>query len=291
MAASIKNQATLTYAYGESTGRATSNVASAVLEGPLSLTKSAVDLSYRANDVITHTLIMKNTGNTTLTNVKLVDDLGTYAISETVEVTPLTYVGPSQLYTNDTYTSVITPTISAEEDEITFTIASVPALTTIMILYKAKVNQYANLNPGISSIENAVYVTATGLSAPATASHTIRSDSYALVEIEKTMSPNPIMDGSVVTYTFEIRNYGNQQANNIILQDVFDTISLPEDLNVMINGTPFTEFDYTNGVLLLPGLTSSYNFSIPAADITQDAITGEVTVTPASATVIVTGTM
>ena len=99
MASTITNQASLTYAYGSQNGSALSNVATAVIEDTLALTKSAVGSDYTPGTNIAYTISLVNNGSVTLNNVTVTDNLGTYALTG-ANATPLTYVGPARLYIN-----------------------------------------------------------------------------------------------------------------------------------------------------------------------------------------------
>ncbi len=288
MATPITNQATLTYNYGTESGSAQSNIATTMLQGPLTLAKHVLEPTYRFQDELSYTLIVKNTSSIALSNVSIVDNLGTYPVAGTTNVTPLEYVGPANLYIDNVFSSVITPTVSADNSSLTFVINSIAALSELLIQYKVKTNEYAGLATG-SSIHNTATATADGITTPVTAEATTTVEDYAEIQIKKDMSPNPVVNGSSITYTFLIENYGNAQASDIILRDTFHASGVPSLLNITVDGVPFTEFDYTDGVLLLPGLSSTYNFNLDPATITTDPATGVTTLKPSSHTVVVTG--
>ena len=203
------------------------------------------------------------------------------AISNQATLTYELYIGLAHLYTDGVYTSDIEPTVSTQKDKITFTIASVSPMSAILIVYKVKTNEYASLVANTDKITNKATAVADTISLPVEAVVEIEAEGYALVEIEKTMSPNPVVDGSILTYTFVIKNYGNMEARNVVIRDAFEDGNVTENFSVTIDGTAFTDYNYTAGVLLIPGLTASYNFTIPAADMITDDSTGETVVTPA----------
>lgn len=289
MATQITNQATLTYQYGTSTASAASNIATATLQDPLTLSKSALDSGYRAGEDITYILTAANTSANALTNLTLTDNLGAYTpTGGTASVTPLTYVGPAQLYINGVLSGTLTPTVSG--GTVVFTIPSLSAGSTAMVLYKARPNSTALLGAE-DSITNTVTAAATGLTQSVTADYTLNADPYASVSILKSMSPNVITDGDTVTYTFTLSNRGNTAATGVVLTDVFSPA--PTNLTVAVNGTALTtaDYSYTGGVLTLPASGSSYALTVPAATFTQDSTTGTVTVSPGVTTVVVTGTL
>ena len=261
MATRITNQATLTYQYAGTTGQAASNIATALLQEALSVAKTTLDTNYRRNGELTYILTAANSGANALTNVVLSDNLGAYTpAGGTAAVYPLTYAGPAQLYINGVLSGSITPTVSATG--VTFTIPTLAAGAT-----------------------------ATGIADASTASHTINAADYADVSIVKDMSPSTITDGSTITYTFTLYNYGNTAATDVVLSDAFNPA--PGNLSVSINGTavPSSDYTYTAGVLTLPDTGAATTLTVPAATFTQNTTTGVVSVTPGVTTVVVTGTI
>ena len=210
------------------------------------------------------------------------------AAGGTAAVYPLTYAGPAQLYINGVLSGSITPTVSATG--VTFTIPTLAAGATATILYKATANTAAPI-AAESGITNTVTATATGIADASTASHTINAADYADVSIVKDMSPSTITDGSTITYTFTLYNYGNTAATDVVLRDAFNPA--PGNLSVSINGTavPSSGYTYTAGVLTLPDTGAATTLTVPAATFTQDTTTGVVSVTPGVTTVVVTGTI
>lgn len=284
MATFIQNQANLTYNYGEQEGYATSNIATTVVEDALTAQKTVLNTSYNATSPITYILSMTNTSTTNpLTNVQITDNLGTFTNSG-ITLTPLTFVGPAKLYLNGIFNQDLTPV--TQPNSFTFTIPSVPAETTAMIVYQAIVNNTAPLQTG-ASITNTTTFIADGMANQVTASANITIDNYANVSIVKSMSPNPVTSGSPLTYTFNIYNYGNVAAERVVLTDTFSPA--PDDISITLNGTVLSNADYTytNGILTLPSTTGT-SFTIPAATFTRNA-DGTINTNPGTATVVVQG--
>lgn len=288
MATTITNQARLQFTYGNVTATASSNIASTVMQGPLSAAKSVLDSAYRAEDDLTYIINLTNTGASALAPVTITDNLGTYALTPTGSATPLFYTGPAQLYIDGAYSATLTPTPGI--NSITFTIPSLAAGANAMLIYKADVDAYAPLAVD-SEITNTATITATGLSEPVTVTSTVPVETYADVRIVKAMSPNPVTDGSTLTYTFTIYNYGNTAATNVVLSDTFSPA--PSPITVTVEGTVLApaDYSYTGGVLTIPAAGSGYTMSVPAATFTQDAATGEVSVNPGVITITVAGTI
>ena len=120
--AQITNQANLTFRYGDTTGNAVSNIATATLLDPLAVEKTSVDTTYRADDRLTYVLSVQNNGSATVTGIQLVDNLGTFTLPNGTSVTPLTYGDEAALYINGVYVSSITGTETL--NSVTFTIPS-----------------------------------------------------------------------------------------------------------------------------------------------------------------------
>jgi uncharacterized repeat protein (TIGR01451 family) len=102
-----------------------------------------------------------------------------------------------------------------------------------------------------------------------------------------------VVDNDRVTYTFVIQNTGNQAVvatDNASITDLFDPILT--NLTVTFDGAPWTEgvqYNYNGATGLFTTVPSQ--ILVPAATYTQNPVTGEYTVTPGIATLIVTGTI
>jgi len=284
MAQTITNQARLDFVVNDQSGSALSNIATATLNDVLTVDKNSVQSVYQSGEELTFVVSFVNSGQTTFSGVTVTDDLGSYTLG-TVDVTPLDYVGPALLYVNGVYSG--SPVTETAEGSVTFTVPTVAAGADVVIVYNARVNTGAPLTDG-AQITNTVTIDADGLTAPVTASNTVTADEYADVRITKSMSPDNLTDGSPITYEFDLYNYGNTAATNIVLTDQFDPA--PATITVQVNGTVVdpAEYTYANGLLTLPDGTV-LTLSLPAATFTQNPATGEVTVTPSTETIIVTG--
>ena len=287
MAQIITNQASINYEYNGQTGSSVSNVATATLVEPLSVQKVSIEDVYRFGDELTYSVSVLNSSGSALTNVTVVDNLGSNTVGG-VTVTPLTYSTPAILFIDGVFSGNITPTVA--DNQVTFTIPTLASGSRAQILYKAVVNEFAPLEVG-AEITNTATVTANGVTAPVSAENTVTADSYAEVTITKTMSPSNVVDGEPLTYTFVINNYGNAEVTNIVLRDAFNPA--PENITVQVDGVavPATDYTYENGVLTLPAGTTSFELSLPAATITRDPVTGLERVTPSSLTVTVVGVL
>lgn len=281
----FSNQATLTY-NGVSTN---SNVAFGEILDVLSTSKTSIEGNYSLGETVTYVVTLRNTGNTPLTGLNIVDDLGAYDFAGNT-VYPLTYVdGSATLFVNGTEQAA--PAVTAGPP-LNITGITVPAGGDAVIVYQAVANGFANPEAG-GTIVNTVTVNGAGLTAPVTATTTVDAAQAANLSITKSITPAQVVDNDRVTYTFVIQNSGNQAVvatDDTAISDLFDPILT--DLTVTFEGNTLTEgvdynYDETTGLFTtVPG-----RITVAAATYTQNPATGEYTLTPGIATLIVTGTI
>lgn len=286
MPQTITNQASLNFQYNGQSGFVRSNIATATLTEPITVTKNAIEDSYRVGDELTFAVSFINGGTTALTGVVAADDLGSYQVGA-AQTVPLTFTAPALLYLNGVYSGTVSSEVT--DEGVRFRVPSLAAQTNALIVYKVMVNAGASPEIG-SQITNTVTISADNLSTPISDSHTVTAEEYAEVTVTKSMSPAVVVDGSTISYTFVINNYGNTSATDVVLTDTFNPA--PENISVQINGDTVSasDYSYTNDVLTLPA-TSAAALSLPAATFTRDSTTGETTVTPSSLIITVTGTL
>lgn len=284
----ITNQAQLQFTYGSTTATAASNVASTILQGSLTATKNVLESVYRADSNLTYIVNLVNRSAAAMAPVSIVDNLGAYDVTNALSVMPLSYTGPSQLYLDGAFYTNLTPDIFA--DHITFNIPSIAAGANVMLIYKAVMNEYAPLETG-SSVTNVITVHTPELLEPLTGSSVIPVDDYADVTITKAMSPNPVTDGSRLTYRFILQNFGNTEATNVVLNDIFSPA--PSAIVVSVDGKTLSasDYSYVGDVLTVPGAAAADNLVIPAANFVRDGVTGEITVHSSSVSITVIGTL
>lgn len=283
--ARFTNQAQLRY--GNSV--ANSNIAVGEILEVLSAAKTAVRTSYGQNDTVTYIISLINSGNTAINGLTLTDDLGTYAFG-TSTLVPLTYLsGTIRYYTNGMLQS--TPAVTLESP-LTITGISVPANGNAVIVYETAVNEFAPFATA-SSITNRVTITGTGLGTPITAEETVTAASTPVLTITKSVSPVPVTENGILTYTFQIQNRGNAAADTttgVIVTDTFDPILT--NLSVTYNGTTLTQgTDYTYDETTGEFATTAGVIVVPAATFSQNPDTGSYLISPGSGTLIVTGTV
>lgn len=282
----IENFATVRYTSGGVPATTVSNIAQIDLASSVTFDKRTVGSTYSEGDTVTYILTVSNTSSNPLNTVSITDNLGTFT-SQTGELTPLTYVGPAILLVDGQDASANLTTDSSVPSQLVFTIPALAAGATANIIYTARVNEFAPLELD-STIVNDATLTTDSDCADGSASATVTVAPAADVSIFKQMSPNPVVCGDTVTYTIRLYNYGNIDAENVQLTDVFDPI--PTNITVSRNGVLLegTAYSYENGTLTVPATQTD---TIPAATFTRDATTGEVVITPGTVEYVITGTI
>jgi len=283
--ATFTNQATLSY-------RDTvvnSNIVTGEIIESLAITKNALTGTYRYNDVVTYVVNITNSGSTSLTGLTLVDDLGQYEFG-TGTVTPLTYVADTLNY----YVGGVlqpTPTVVAGPP-LTVTGLSVPAGGNALLIYQARVNEFAPVSAG-STVTNTATVTDRNPTRSASDSATVTVVSEPELSITKGISPAVINEDGELTYTFTIRNFGNTAVvatDDAVITDTFDPIL--DITAVTYNGTVWTEgVQYNYNEATGEFVTVAGQITVAAATYSQDPVTGAWSVIPGEAVVTVTGTI
>lgn len=282
--ATFTNYATLSY----SGGTTDSNTVTGELLEVLSASKTAVRDSYTAKGNVTYVLSLVNSGTTALTGLTVTDDLGGYTFNNTT-IYPLAYeAGTLRYYINGALQAA--PTVTAGPPLVISGI-SVPAGGNSTLIYEANVTGYAPMGTE-ATITNTATVTGGTLSTPLTAEATISMTPRAELTISKSLAPTTVTENGQLTYTFVISNTGSIAAtadDQIVLTDTFDPVLNP--ITVTFNGTSWTQgtqytYNTTTGLLT----TTAGQITVPAASYTQNT-DGTWTVTPGTATLVITGTV
>ena len=279
------NQATLSY----NNTTTTSNVVTGEILEVLSAAKNAVDDEYRFNDTVTYVISIVNTGAAPFNGLTISDDLGAYTVAG-VTRTPLTYVaGSLAYYANGVLQAGAT---AVAGPPLVITGINVPAGGNAVVIYQARVNEFAPLASG-STITNNATVSGAGLSTPIDVSDTITIADAAQLSITKGLTPATVAENGQLTYTFTIQNTGNIPAvatDNVTVTDLFNPIL--ENITVALNGTVLTEgpqytYDEVTGLFQ----TVAGIITVPAATYTQDPVTGQWNIVPGVTVLTVTGTV
>ena len=282
---SFTNQATLSY----NNITTSSNVVTGQLLEVLSATKTALVDTYSAQDVVTYVVSILNSGSTALNGLTVTDDLGAYSFGGQT-LYPLDYIpGSVRLFIN----GVLQPAPSATaEPPLVISGINIPAGSNAVLVYEARVNQFAPLAEG-SAINNTATVSGGGLSAPVSAEETITAASQPQLTISKSLCPATIAENGQLTYTFVIQNSGSQPAmagDSIIVRDLFDPIL--EGLTVTLDGEPLAAgVGYTYNQATGEFATIAGQITVPAAAYVQDPATGLWVIQPGVAVLTVTGTV
>lgn len=285
------NQATLSY----NNTTTTSNVVTGEIVEVLSATKTALTDTYRGGDTVTYVVSIVNSGSVSYSDLTVIDNLGEYPFGMGTRV-PLTYVSDSAHYFLD---GILQPNpVVTAGSPLTITGINVPANGNTLIIYQARVNEFAPVDT-VGSITNTVRITnADGIddidpTVDITASTTIFSEDSVLLSITKSISPSTVPENGRITYTFVIQNTGNTAAvatDNVMVTDDFEPVL--GNIVVTLNGTTLTEpaqytYNETTGLFQ----TVAGVITVPAATYTQDPVTGQWVVNPGTVTLTVTGTV
>ncbi len=283
--AAFYNQATLSYGGNISL----SNITTGEIIDVYSMTKNAIPQSYTSGSAVTFVLSILNTGATSLSNLTVTDNLGSYSV-DSRNVTPLDYTeGSIRYYINGILQN--SPTISST-DPLTITGINLPAGGNAMLIYETIANRFAP--PGTTgTITNRATVTGTGLNTALEASAVIPANAAPVLSINKSLSPLTVAENGQITYTFVIENTGSVAADssyNVSISDVFNPIL--NSITVTLNGTPLSlTTGYTYDTDTGNFATVEGQITVPAATYSQDTDTGVWNVTPGVSTLVVTGTL
>jgi len=282
--ASFTNFATLSY----NGGTTNSNIVTGEILEALTAVKTAVSANYSAGDRITYALSLVNTGTAAITDYTVTDNLGGYTVGANT-VYPLAYnAGTVRYYINGVLQTA--PTVTAGPP-LTVTGLTVPAGASAVLIYETTATPVAPLATG-SSITNTATITGGGLTNPITAQATVETANSAELSISKALSPTTVTENGQITYTFVISNTGNTEATatgNVVVTDTFDPIL--RNIAVTYNGTAWTEgTNYTYNAATGVFTTLAGQITVPAATFTQNT-DGTFTVTPGTATLVITGTV
>lgn len=282
--ATFQNRATLTY----NGGVTNSNTVTGEIVEALSAAKTAVGETYGVGEAVTYAISIVNSGTVPYTGLTITDNLGIYTVG-TVTAVPLEYSdGSLRLFVDGVLAP--TPAVTAGPP-LSVTGINVPAGGNAVLLYETRVTEAAPPSVG-ASITNTAVIAGDGIT-PITVSETVNAAEDTSLTITKSLTPETVVENGQITYTFVISNSGNTPAvatDDLSVTDTFDPIL--ENITVTIDGVTLTEgvdytYDETTGVFA----TVQSRITVPAAEYTQDPVTGEWTVTPGVTVLRVIGTV
>lgn len=282
--ATFTNQATLRY----NGNVVNSNITTGELLEVLSATKTAVINNYSQGSDITYVINIVNSGTLPFTGIFVNDNLGEYTFG-TDTLVPLNYVnGSAQYYLNGVLQPA--PVVTAGPP-IVISGLTIPANGVATIIYVADANQYAPLDlEGV--ITNTAVVSGGGIT-PITVTETVTAESGAKLTISKSICPTTVTENGRLTYTFVIQNVGNEPAvatDDVTVTDTFNPIL--SGLTVTYNDVAWTEnINYVYSETTGEFATNAGQITVPAAEYTQDPVTGEWIIEPGVSVITVTGTV
>jgi uncharacterized repeat protein (TIGR01451 family) len=244
---------------------------------------------YVRNDDITYIISILNSGTAPFTGLILTDNLGAYTWNET-SLVPLTYVENSARY----YVNGIlqpAPTVEATEAALVISGLNIPAGGNAIIVYEAEANQFAPLDVE-GTITNTATISGIGLSSTITATETVFTEDVPELTITKSVSPVPVSENGILTYTFIIQNSGNTAADvssNIVITDIFNPIL--SNLTVTLDGVTLPATSYTYNETTGEFATIAGSITVPAATYTQSATEGFYIINPGVTTLTISGTV
>lgn len=283
------NQATLSY----NNITTTSNVTVGEIVQAITATKTATPDTYGPGDtVVTFVVTLVNSGTEDVGGLTLTDDLGSYdpPIEKQTPNVPLTYMeGTLLYYVNGALQP--TPTVTATSP-LTITGIDVPAGGSAVLVYQTVTNEYAEKTTG-SSITSTTTITGSEIFTAISVDETVYVNEDAMLTINKSLSPTSVVENGTITYTFVINNFGNTEITATDNASVTDTFTPAlNGLSVSFNDTVWTvgnqfTYDAATGAFA----TVAGQITVPAATVVQDETTGITTVTPGTATLVITGTV
>ena len=217
------NQALLSY-----NGRTTaSNITRGEIIEVLSVTKTALNPDYNSGSVITYLVNIINTGNTAFTGLTVNDNLGAYSFTPEGSTTPITLF--PLMYVNGTVRYYINGVEQADPaittaDGLSFTGITVPANGNTTLIYQSSVTDEAPLADA-SVITTTVEVFGGCLATPIEATASSGINVGPQLSIVKGLFPRTVPENGQITYTFDIQNIGNADADasaDVQITDTFD---------------------------------------------------------------------
>lgn len=284
--ANFYNQATLSY-NGNTTN---SNIVSGKILEAVSATKTAIMPNYVDNDDITYVISIVNSGNCSLKDLTITDNLGAYEFGNDVLV-PLDYVECSvHYYVNGVLQAA--PSAKVDDGALVISGIDVPAGGNALIIYETEANQYAPLSAK-ASITNCAVISGAGIPNDIVVKETIRTEDVANLTISKSVCPTTVTENGQITYTFVIQNAGNTKASSqddVTITDEFNPVL--NNIRVTLNGKKLCDpEDYTYDTQTGLFRTVPGRITVPAAKYEQDRSTGVWITNPGDTVLEVTGTI
>lgn len=253
----IDNLATIAYSFAGTTFGVTSNDALTTIVSAVISTSKTVSKSF-ANvlDVVTYTIPITNTGNTTIYNIIFKDTIpsGTTLVPNS--------------FKQDGVVIATSPTPPG-----TTLPASISALGTSTITFQVTINTIPSPNPipnsanvvGTYTIDTTTVPTRTSTTTANTNIVTTQVNNANLSTTVKTVDKLYADCGDIITYTVLIPNIGNVTAQNIVFSDTIPSGTVFVANSLTVNGVTQVGSNPQSGVTIpniAPGTTSTVTFKV-----------------------------
>ncbi|MBQ9685829.1 MAG: hypothetical protein IJV41_04670 [Oscillospiraceae bacterium] len=280
--ATFTNQATLSYTGGS----INSNIVTGEITETVTATKTAISAGYTPDGTVSYAVSIVNSGATDMTGITVTDDLGAYLVGDET-VYPLAFVADSLLYFVDGVPAAA-PTVTAGPP-LTISGITVPALGNVMLIYEARVTEFAPLGEA-GEITNTITVTGGCIVTPLTDSATISLLMAPRLSIAKSVSPAVLIGCDELTYTFVIQNAGSEAGADagVVITDVFDPIL--RNLTVTLDGVTLPASAYTYDEATGLFTTVAGQITVPGATFEQNP-DGSWMTTPGITVLTISGTI
>ena len=220
------------------------------------LVKTASSQYVKVGDILTFTISLRNTGNTTATSVVLTDTIpaSTTFVTDSVDVNGITQVGVNP------QTGINVGTIAAGgASTVTFqvTVASIPS--TNLIRNNSTVNFLYTVDPSLPAAGGS-----------GNSNQTTSQVSQAKLNMIKQTNSTYAKVGDVITYTIGLTNTGNVVASSVLFIDTIPIGTTFISNSVTLNGVtqsganPQIGFNIGN---IAAGSTSTVKFQVTVATI------------------------
>ncbi|MGL5327847.1 MAG: hypothetical protein ACRDD7_01175 [Peptostreptococcaceae bacterium] len=211
-----------------------------------------VDKSHaNIGDILTYTMTIINTGNTTATNILFIDTIPN----------DTTYINSSF---NQDGTIINTPPTGAG---VTLP-NNLPPGSTTTITFKVMVNTIPSPNP-IPNAFTTIYTYLLSPTIPNTSNSnsnlvTTQINNANLGNLTKSVDKSVVACGDIITYTINIPNIGNTTAVNVILSDTVPNGTTLVPNSILINGVTSSATSLNNLPIgnINPGATTIVSFKV-----------------------------